>query len=307
MNTANTRSLIQQGLIGASILSLLMLGQLLVHMRAFASNLDIETVLVEPSRLIYRLPGEYLKDDLPSAAPVEERTTRTRLHVMKYQVTVQDYERCVEEGQCKPQWQAYSRADGSADEGSTILPVTGVSYDDAVTYAKWLSAKTGQNWRLPTDLEWAGFAAERYYDDATRASRAKEPSTMARPAASPWNALKPGDLPSDSDYDPLPKIPGHFGLNSNGIADLSGNIWEWTSSCFMSYRHDSKNGKTKSHGNCGVFIAQGKQRSYLSSFLQDPLSGACAVGEPPENLGIRLVREEPKTDIKSRLSAFLAR
>ncbi|HAT86827.1 MAG TPA: nitrate reductase, partial [Rhizobiales bacterium] len=39
----------------------------------------------------------------------------------------------------------------------------------------------------------------------------------------------------------------------------------------------------------------------------DPLSGGCAVGEPPENLGFRLVRDEPKADWKSRLQAFLAR
>ena len=33
-------------------------------------------------------------------------------------------------------------------------PVVCVSWNDAVAYAKWLSRKTGQVWRLPTEAEW---------------------------------------------------------------------------------------------------------------------------------------------------------
>src|SRR4051812_2293946 len=33
-------------------------------------------------------------------------------------------------------------------------PVVGVTWWDAVTYAEWLSEKTGDSWRLPTEAEW---------------------------------------------------------------------------------------------------------------------------------------------------------
>jgi formylglycine-generating enzyme required for sulfatase activity len=33
-------------------------------------------------------------------------------------------------------------------------PVVGVSWFDAVAYARWLSEQTGESWRLPTEAEW---------------------------------------------------------------------------------------------------------------------------------------------------------
>src|SRR5262249_59775302 len=42
----------------------------------------------------------------------------------------------------------------SASAGSSTLPVTGVSYDDAVAFAARLSAATGESYRLPSATEW---------------------------------------------------------------------------------------------------------------------------------------------------------
>ncbi|MDM8563884.1 SUMF1/EgtB/PvdO family nonheme iron enzyme, partial [Candidatus Marithioploca araucensis] len=33
-------------------------------------------------------------------------------------------------------------------------PVVCISWNDAVAYAKWLSQQTGQQYRLPTEVEW---------------------------------------------------------------------------------------------------------------------------------------------------------
>lgn len=44
--------------------------------------------------------------------------------------------------------------------------------------------------------------------------------------------------------------------------------------------------------NCGVRVAAGAHRSYMTNFIRDPRGGGCAAGLPPANLGFRLVREE---------------
>lgn len=101
--------------------------------------------------------------------------------------------------------------------------------------------------------------------------------------------------------DPEPKPQGHFGANSNGLHDVGGNVWEWTTTCYRRVALD-KNGRVDTRtDNCGVRVVAGKHRGYMSFFIRDGKSGGCAAGLPPDNLGIRLVRERP-----SMLSAFKA-
>ena len=45
-------------------------------------------------------------------------------------------------------------------------PAVQVSWHDAETYAAWLSRKTGERYRLPTDEEWAFAAGSKFGDDA---------------------------------------------------------------------------------------------------------------------------------------------
>jgi hypothetical protein len=45
--------------------------------------------------------------------------------------------------------------------------------------------------------------------------------------------------------------------------------------------------------NCGVRVAEGQHRSYVTDFIRDARAGGCAAGVPPAHLGFRLVREAP--------------
>ncbi|MCV6576205.1 MAG: formylglycine-generating enzyme family protein [Cohaesibacter sp.] len=307
MVSSETISLIKQALIGFGLVALVLLAQLLMHMRAFAIDVDMPSVRIEPRSFAYRVPGEYLQAGRAVNGPLERRSLSHPLYVMRYQVSVRDYEACVRDGGCSAQWQAYGRADGKIDAGLGHVPVTGVSHDDALSYARWVSEKTGLLWRLPTDLEWAAFAAERYYDDAYLRDGQGVDMKISLPSKARRYGLDAGELPDDADYDPIPKNLGSFGENSLGLSDLSGNIWEWTSSCYMRYRQDETGRLLESQNHCGVYIVQGKVRTYMSGFIRDPSSGGCAVGEPPDNLGFRLVRDAADKDWKSRLQAFFAR
>jgi len=77
------------------------------------------------------------------------------------------------------------------------------------------------------------------------------------------------------------------------VVDLSGNVWEWTSTCFTRSALDEA---TRSPTvNCGVRVVEGQHRSYVTDFIRDARAGGCAAGIPPTNLGFRLVVERGNT------------
>jgi hypothetical protein len=43
---------------------------------------------------------------------------------------------------------------------------------------------------------------------------------------------------------------------------------------------------------CGVRVAEGRHRAYVTDFIRDARAGGCASGVPPSHLGFRLVREQ---------------
>jgi formylglycine-generating enzyme required for sulfatase activity len=234
------------------------------------------TVQVQAGTRDFAQPGEFLLGNQPAAAPVE-RVAFDGIEIMKYQVSLIDYDRCVEAGACDP-------AD-PVPSATRRVPVTGVSYLDAEAYAAWYSRETGQRWRLPTDAEWAYVAAERFGGDGFSGS--VDPDNPAKA----WIRRYREEAALKREPDPEPKVQGHYGANSNGVFDLAGNIWEWTSTCYVRATLAADGSVARTIDSCRVRVVEGRHRAYMSDFIRDGKSGGCAVGMPPENLGFRLVRE----------------
>ena len=231
-------------------------------------------VELHPGSASYRVNGDFTHAGKQAAAPLVQVSLPRPLAIMKHQVSSADYQRCVDDGACR-----------ALDRGVVVAadrPAVQISWHDANGYAAWLSRKTGETWRLPTDEEWAFAAGSKFKDDGVTIDD-NDPSKR-------WIARY------EREADRAPSAPGTrtfgaFGTNENGLQDVGGNVWEWTSTCFVRHVLDDAGYVASSNSNCGVRIVEGQHRAYVTDFIRDARAGGCAVGVPPDNLGFRLVVE----------------
>ena len=240
-----------------------------------------ELVTIAPRPFEYREAGEFTRRGRPVDAPVVSTAGRIPVTLMRRQVTAAEYEQCVREQGCPPTPQ-----DNASDYDR---PVVKVSWHDASAYASWLSRKTGRNYRLPTDSEWVFAAGTRFVDDSVGAENIVTANESVDPSKR-WLARYETESKRDN-FDKELKPVGAFGSNEHGLADMAGNVWEWTNTCYRRVALEAAAASSATTINCGVRVVAGRHRSYMSDFIRDPRSGGCAVGVPPANLGFRLVRD----------------
>ncbi len=191
--------------------------------------------------------------------------TGAALRVQRTEVTVRDWQTCHAEGGCTL---ALRDAGGGPD-----FPATGLSYVDAQEYLAWINARSGPDYRLPTKAEWYAIAAEvlpETPDPIFTAPELRWASAYLIEAPTVDRALHP---------------TGDFSTTSTGLADLDGNVWEWTQECYDG--DESRNDPD----SCPAFVLGGVHESVMSFLVRDPANGGCASGLPPAHLGFRLVTE----------------
>lgn len=118
-------------------------------------------------------------------------------------------------------------------------PVVGVTWFEANAYCAWLSAVTGQPYRLPSEPEW----------EAAASAKINNPQSKISDRTYPWGA----------DFDPAkantiegrvlkPSPVGAYAASGAvgpfGAEDQAGNVYNWTSGLFQSYPY-----KPETHQN----------------------------------------------------------
>ena len=120
-------------------------------------------------------------------------------------------------------------------------PVVCVGWDDALAYVRWLGARTGERYRLPSEAEWeyaarAETVTERYWDGGSNGqcgnANGADRTLMQRFGG--WS------LPAAECVDGVVHTAqvGAYEPNAFRLYDMFGNVWEWMADCW----HDNYQG-----------------------------------------------------------------
>jgi formylglycine-generating enzyme required for sulfatase activity len=200
------------------------------------------------------------------------------------------------------QYATFHKAHSSKDfQGFSLngqnQPVVYVSWEDADSFAQWLTTQNGgkNKFRLPTEAEWeyacrAGSETSRYWgDDPKRACEYENVGDQTARKLWAWEDVHG----CDDGYGGTAPV-GTFQPNAFGLNDMLGNVWEW---CLDVYNVEAY---TKHEHNNPVYTNQsgGADRVIRGGYWHaGPDSVRCAdrgSGFPKamnDDLGFRLVRE----------------
>ena len=155
-------------------------------------------------------------DDDPDAEDIEKpqhTVTLADYRIGRYPVTNAEYQAFVEDARHPAPWD-WENDTYPHDKGDH--PVVNISWHDALAYCQWLSEKSGKRYLLPSEAQW---------EKAARGDDAR-----IYPWGNDWDAQKanceeggPKTTTPVGQYSPAGDSP-------YGIADMAGNVWEWTRS-----------------------------------------------------------------------------
>ncbi len=186
--------------------------------------------------------------------------------------------------QADPEWEAitgHPSAPLPVEGADPARAAGGLDWYAANAYTTWLSVRTGEKYRLPTEVEWeyaarAGTATPFFWGDVMEPGRAQCAECEAD-----------GGREFDG-----PQPVGQFPPNAFGLHDMHGNVWEWVEDCFTNRIVASvTDGSAMTGGDCEFRSLRGGSASEEIWVLRSAKRlGPHAINADREN-GIRIVRE----------------
>jgi formylglycine-generating enzyme required for sulfatase activity len=173
----------------------------------------------------------------PYEAPAHKVTIAKAFAMGRFEVTFDEWDRCVADKGCK-----FKPDDRGLGRGNR--PVVNVSWIDVKEFLGWLSSKLGKTYRLPSEAEWEyvarGGTTSTFWwgrDVGQGQANCKE--------CSGGNALEPMPV-------------GSFKPNPFGVFDTAGNAAEWVEDCWNdSYRGAPQDGSVWTTGQCNWRVLRG--------------------------------------------------
>ncbi|MBP2294812.1 SUMF1/EgtB/PvdO family nonheme iron enzyme [Azospirillum rugosum] len=156
-----------------------------------------------------------------------------------YEVTVAEWRACMEGGGCA----AMPRMANVSDD----TPIHNVHVEDAEAYVAWLSRKTGQRYRLPSEAEWEyaarGGASTRFSWGESLTQGVQQAN--CRDCGGSFDRMRPASV-------------GSFQPNGFGLYDTSGGVAEWVADCWNpGYKGAPADGSAWTTGDCRKRVLRG--------------------------------------------------
>ena len=172
-------------------------------------------------------------------------------------------------------------------------PVACVSWRDARDYTAWLSKKTGQKYRLPSESEWeyAARAGARPRDVPGKDTEAA--CTSANVADNSAAQQYPGwKVHPCSDGYVYTAPVGSFATNGFGLYDMLGNVFEWVQDCWHpDYRGAPSDGSAWLKGDCTQRDMRGGSWFTAPARVSVATRNRFEESYRSNSVGFRLVRE----------------
>ena len=233
----------------------------------------------QPNRMLKINSGKFKRgtnDRLPDEGP-EHIAETASYWIDKYEVTNLQYKSFIDATHRKSPKHFVNRTypPGKADH-----PVVYVTWYDARDYCQWA------NKRLPTDIEWEKAART---DDGRTYPWGNDFHLHYANTPQRWAELKQAG-------DTLPVGAFPKGVSGYGLFDMSGNVWEWTSSDYAPYPGNTRinenyqeDYKTLKGGSwwdctfykCGISAPVYNRSFFLKTTKNESFGFRCAKNEKP--------------------------
>jgi formylglycine-generating enzyme required for sulfatase activity len=162
---------------------------------------------------------------------------------------------------------------GDVPRGLEDHPVTHVDWHDAQAFCTWAGV------RLPTEAEWERAAAGPSCQDGARIY----PWGNQQPNATRLNFRRTGKGKTTTPVYHYPR-----GATPEGIFDLAGNVWEWTSSLYASYPYDAGDGREDEKGEGQRSLRGGSFASPSAAYVRSAMRSLSYATRRREHIGFRV-------------------
>ena len=237
--------------------------------------------------------GTFAMGDIDNTGSSAERPSRQvtvgSFAIGRYEVTFDEWDACYAAGGCttNPDDMGYGRGK---------RPVIKVNWQDTQQYVAWLSAKTGKNYRLPSEAEWeyaarAGTKTRFSWGDGSEwvCADANVLDVSGRASHPKWN----WSVICDDGHSETAPV-GSYKPNPWGLYDMSGNVWEWTQDCWHpDYTNAPASGAAwleRDDGECSRRVNRGGGWGNNPRTIRTSTRDADGVENSGDALGFRVVR-----------------